>query len=89
MSLLTSAVADMVIFIAPYPQLQEGYEGGTDDTRASKDCTIDEPVFIANYQCIRLRCKRVVFLGTANHIANYGRHGHLHRAIASGTGRLR
>ncbi len=39
-------VADMVIFIAPYPQIQEGYEGGTDDTRANKDCTIDEPDFI-------------------------------------------
>ncbi len=33
-------------FIAPYPQLQEGYEGGTVDTRASKDCTIDKPDFI-------------------------------------------
>ncbi len=30
-------------------QLQEGYEGGTVDTRASKDCTIDEPDFIASY----------------------------------------
>ncbi len=40
-SLLTVAVADKVLFIAPYPQLQEGYEGGTDDTRVSKDCTID------------------------------------------------
>ncbi len=30
--------------------LQEGYEGGTVDTRASKDCTIDEPDFIASYQ---------------------------------------
>ncbi len=26
-----------------------GYEGGTDDTRASKDCTIDKPDFIASY----------------------------------------
>ncbi len=41
--------ADMVSFIAPQPQLQEGYEGGTVDTRASKDCTIDEPDFIASY----------------------------------------
>ncbi len=49
-SLLTVAVADMVIFIASYPQLQEGYEGGTADTRASKDCTIDKPDFIASYQ---------------------------------------
>ncbi len=49
-SLLTVAAADMVIFIAPQPQLQQGYEGGTDDTRASKDCTIDEPDFIASYQ---------------------------------------
>ncbi len=30
--------------------LQEGYEGATDDTRASEDCTIDEPDFIAGYQ---------------------------------------
>ncbi len=37
-SLLTVAVADMVIFIAP--QVQEGFEGGTDNTRASKDCTV-------------------------------------------------
>ncbi len=37
-------------FIAPQPQLQEGYEGGTDDTRASEDCTIDEPDFITGYQ---------------------------------------
>ncbi len=42
--------ADTVSFIAPQPQLQEGYEGGTVDTRASKDCTIDEPDFIASYQ---------------------------------------
>ncbi len=41
---------DMVSFIAPLPQLQEGYEGGTVDTRASKDCTIEEPDFIASYQ---------------------------------------
>ncbi len=27
-----------------------GYEGGTVDTRASEDCTIDEPDFIASYQ---------------------------------------
>ncbi len=40
----------MINFIAPQPQLQEGYEGGTVDTRASKDCTIDEPEFIASYQ---------------------------------------
>ncbi len=37
----------MVIFIV---QLQEGYEGRTDDTRASKDCIIDELYFIASYQ---------------------------------------
>ncbi len=43
-------MADMVIFIVPKPQLQEGYEDGKDDTRASKDCTIDEPDFIASYQ---------------------------------------
>ncbi len=36
--------------IASYPQLQEGYEGATDDTRPSEDCTIDEPDFIAGYQ---------------------------------------
>ncbi len=35
---------------------------------------------------VRLRYKRVDFLGTA--ICN-GRHGHLHRAIASVTGGLR
>ncbi len=35
------AMVDMVIFIAPQPQLQEGYDDGTDDTRANKDCTID------------------------------------------------
>ncbi len=40
-------MADMVIFIAPEPQLQEGYDDGTDDSRANKDCTIDEPDFIA------------------------------------------
>ncbi len=44
MSLLTTAVADMVndIFIAPEPQLEEGYEDKTDDTRTSKGCTFDE-----------------------------------------------
>ncbi len=47
-SLLTVAAADMVISIAP--QLQEGYEAGTDDTRASQDCTIDEPYFIVSCQ---------------------------------------
>ncbi len=26
------------------------YEDGTEDTRATKDCTIDEPDFIARYQ---------------------------------------
>ncbi len=36
--------------ITPYPQLQEGYEGATDDTRPSEDCTIDGPDFIAGYQ---------------------------------------
>ncbi len=36
--------------IAPYPQLQEGYEGATDDTRPSEDCIIDEPDFITGYQ---------------------------------------
>ncbi len=40
----------LVNFIAPKPQLQEGYEGATVDTRASEDCTIDEPDFIAGYQ---------------------------------------
>ncbi len=49
-SLLPAAMADMVIFIAPQPQLQEGYEGGTDNTRASEECAIDEPDFIASYQ---------------------------------------
>ncbi len=37
-----TAVADMIIFVAPYPQLQEGYDDGTGDIRANKDCTIDE-----------------------------------------------
>ncbi len=59
-SILTIAVADMVISIAPQPQLQEGYEGGT-----SKDCTIDEPDLSQATQ-VRLRYKRVDFLGTAN-----------------------
>ncbi len=46
-----SARATMVSFnIAPQPQLQGGYEGATDDTRASEDCTIDELDFIAGYQ---------------------------------------
>ncbi len=36
--------------ISRHSQLQEGYEGTTDDTRANEDCTIDEPVFIAGYQ---------------------------------------
>ncbi len=49
-SLLTVSAADMVIFIAPLPQLQEGYEGGTDDSRAREDCTVDEPDFITSYQ---------------------------------------
>ncbi len=40
----------LVIFIAPEPQLLEGYEDGTDDTTASKDCTVDELDFIASYQ---------------------------------------
>ncbi len=43
-------MADMVIFIAPQSQLQEGYEEGTDNTRASKDSTIDEPDFVTSYQ---------------------------------------
>ncbi len=54
-SLLNVAVADMVIFVAPQPQLQEGYEGRTDDTRKSKDCTIDEPDFITQATKARLR----------------------------------
>ncbi len=29
--------------------VQQGYDRRTDDTRASKDCTIDERDFIANY----------------------------------------
>ncbi len=41
-------MADMVIFIAPLPHLQEGYDDGTNDTRAKEDCTIDEPDFIAS-----------------------------------------
>ncbi len=49
-------------------KLQEGYEGGTDDTRASKDCTIYERDFIASYHD-KAEVKRVDFLGTANHIA--------------------
>ncbi len=36
--------------ISRHSQLQEGYEGATDDTRASEDCPIDEPDFIAGYQ---------------------------------------
>ncbi len=40
----------MAALSVPYPQLQEGYEGGTVDTRASKDFTIDKPDFIASYQ---------------------------------------
>ncbi len=51
-SFLTIAMADMVIFIVPHPQLQEGYEDRTDDTRASKDCTVDEMDFIASYQSV-------------------------------------
>ncbi len=49
-SLLAERRRDMAALYAPYPPLQEGYEGGTVDTRASKDCTIDEPDFIASYQ---------------------------------------
>ncbi len=41
------AMSDMVIFIAPQPQLQDGYDDGTDDTRAN---TIDHPDFIAGYR---------------------------------------
>ncbi len=48
--------------------VKEGYEGGTDDTRASKDCTIDKPIF-SQATKERLRYKRVDFLGTANHVA--------------------
>ncbi len=37
-------MADVVIFIAPQPDIG-GYEDGTDDTGASKVCTVDEPDF--------------------------------------------
>ncbi len=43
-SLLTIAVVNIARV------LQEGYEGATYITRASEDCTIDEPDFIAGYQ---------------------------------------
>ncbi len=49
-SLLAERQRDMAALSASYPPLQEGYEGGKVDTRASEDCTIDEPDFIAIYQ---------------------------------------
>ncbi len=55
----------------------------TDNTRASEDCTIDEPDFIASYQ----GDKRVDVLGTANRIPMTD--GQFHRAIASVTEGLR
>ncbi len=50
----------------PYSAIATGYEDGTDDTTASKDCTIDEPDFIVSYKSKAEIYKCVDFLGTAN-----------------------